>query len=503
MKILPKVISAFFVFKKFQAQSFLFKPSHAHYPGASLNSFSSSILNFYSAVSTQTLKMTHDTKPAMHVSISSAFDGGNGKLLKVVDHTVYVNIEKDPFTTLEDKAHFQYFSFRSTVQMDSNDLNEYTTKTMKYVLANAGESSYPAAWEGSTVFYSKTPFEPDSWRRILNTSYDASKGELSWTFDHGKSSSSVYFSYFPPYSYCRHLSLISKCEASSSATVFSLGQSLEGRELECVKVGTGKHICWIIHRQHPGETMAEFYAEGLLERLLGLNTCGAVDGKVKEVLQKFTFYIVPNMCPDGGVRGHLRTNLIGSNLNREWTSSGSKEDGTFYDAPTLERSPEVYYVLRKMDETGVDAFLDVHGDEELPFNFLAGSEGCSNWCKRLEVLHGAFLSKYSEVNSDMQAFVAYEPEEPGKGRTNVCSNQIAIRFDCLAATLEQPFKDCKSNTDPERGWNPARAKMLGASVLEPLSYVEPYLRKESDFWTAGAFGPDEKYIRPTSNYKSL
>jgi len=41
-------------------------------------------------------------------------------------------------------------------------------------------------------------------------------------------------------------------------------------------------------------------------------------------------------------------------------------------APTLERSPEVYHTLKAMDKTGVDVFVDVHGDEALPFNFIAG-----------------------------------------------------------------------------------------------------------------------------------
>ena len=30
-------------------------------------------------------------------------------------------------------------------------------------------------------------------------------------------------------------------------------------------------------------------------------------------------------------------------------------------------------VRNKMDETGVDLYIDVHGDEEIPFNFLAGA----------------------------------------------------------------------------------------------------------------------------------
>jgi len=213
------------------------------------------------------------------------------------------------------------------------------------------------------------------------------------------------------------------------------------------------------------------------------------------VLKLYRFFIVPNINPDGSVRGHLRTNAGGQNLNREWCSSGS------YEAPTLERSPEVYHVLKKMDETGVDMFLDVHGDEELPFNFFAGAEGCSNWSKRLETLQGAFVAKYSRTNSDMQIPVSYEPEEPNQAKLNICSNQIAVRFDCCALTLEMPFKDCFSNPDPERGWNAARASMLGSSALEALAYVAPYLRSQDEFWTA--FGEKDKYVRPTDDYQSL
>jgi len=372
---------------------------------------------------------------------------------------------------------------------------------VKYVLANAGEASYACAWDGSTTFASTSYSDPHSWNRKIDTTYDASTGELSWNHEH-TDSSPIYFAYFPPYSYERHLELISKCASSPYTNeVISLGQTLDGREMECVTAGTGDKVCWIIHRQHPGESMAEYYAEGLLERLLGLQTGYSVDGMVKNVLDMYTFYIVPSMCPDGAFRGHLRTNADGHNLNREWCPTGSKDDGTFYDAPTLERSPEVYHVLNKMDETGVDAFLDVHGDEELPFNFLAGGEGCSNWSPRLKALQGAFLAKYSGTNSDMQVPVSYDPEESGLGRMNVCSNQVGSRFDCLSTTLEMPFKDCLSNPDPERGWNPARSKMLGASVLEAFFYVGPHLRKEGDFWKA-AFTEEDKYVRPSSNYKS-
>ena len=37
--------------------------------------------------------------------------------------------------------------------------------------------------------------------------------------------------------------------------------------------------------------------------------------------------------------------------------------------------PQVYHVMKAMEATGCDLFVDVHGDEELTYNFIAGNEG--------------------------------------------------------------------------------------------------------------------------------
>jgi murein tripeptide amidase MpaA len=325
-------------------------------------------------------------------------------------------------------------------------------------------------------------------------------------------------SYFPPFSYERHLDLVSRC--AEYASVESLGQTLDGREIDCVMVGEGNLTCWIIHRQHPGETMAEHYAEGLLTRLLGLDSQGEVDDEVKKLLSMYKFCIVPCMCLDGVVRGHLRTNGCGANLNREWATK------RFYKAPTLERSPEVYHVLNKMDETvscvytvagaehrsqsrvltsflvlqGVDCFLDIHGDEELPFNFLAGATLVPNWDKRMESLHGAFAAAYTRANPDMQKKYGYPPAESPElvlEYMNVATNQVANRFNCLGLTLEMPFKDCLTNSDPEYGWTPKRSRELGASVLGPLEYIHQYLRAEGEFWTQ--LPDDDAYVKTTND----
>lgn len=54
--------------------------------------------------------------------------------------------------------------------------------------------------------------------------------------------------------------------------------------------------------------------------------------------------------------------------------------------------------------------------------------------------------------------------------------QIGQRFDCLALTLEMPFKDSADLPDPRVGWSAGRAKRLGAAVLGAILEVSPLLR---------------------------
>ena len=91
---------------------------------------------------------------AAQVSISDAFDGGNIQLQEITQtsgntYTVKLEIKPDVFTELEQKSHFQYFAFRSTV----SDLPTDETATVTYSIENASEASYAVAWEDSTTCY--------------------------------------------------------------------------------------------------------------------------------------------------------------------------------------------------------------------------------------------------------------------------------------------------------------------------------------------------------------
>lgn len=446
------------------------------------------------------------------LSITDSFDGGNIKFLsqsqliqpdpsnpRIVECTISLQIKPDVFTESEQTNHLQYFAFRSFVSGLGNGDKNIDSITVHYEIVNAQSTSYPSAWPNTAVFYttrSLEMYDDDSWKRNLTSDYR--NGKLAWTQSY-TANGPIFFAYYPPYTYSRHVKLISDCSEQFSRasliefnpSIESLGQTTEGREMECISLGKGKLTAWIIHRQHPGETMAEFYAEGLLHRLFGLDTDSEadLDEITNRMLTRYRLHIVPCMCPDGAVRG---CNGVGANLNREWSTM----DG--YEAPTLSRSPEVYAVLNKMNATGCDFFLDVHGDEELPYVFFNAPVLTPKWGERMERLSGYFISCYQRANWDVQKEYGYLPPENKEStiRTmNKASKQVSNRFDCLGLTLEMPYKDCVSNSDPEYGFSPRRAKQLGRNLVEALDDVSSYLRAEGNFWSE--FRVDDRFVVPS------
>ena len=223
--------------------------------------------------------------------------------------------------------------------------------------------------------------------------------------------------------------------------------------------GEGKKVIWLTARQHPGESMAEWFMEGFIERLLDED-----DGAARALLNSAVFYLVPNMNPDGSVRGHLRTNAVGTNLNREWQT------------PSMEKSPEVYLVREKMFATGVDLHLDIHGDEALPFNFVAGGEGNPNYNDKIKSLENQFKDILLAITPEFQDEQGYDKDEPGQANLTVGSSWVGNEFNCLAFTIEMPFKDNDLLPDHSFGWSDARSSLFGRDVLTAVYQVVNDLR---------------------------
>ncbi len=376
----------------------------------------------------------------MHITAN--FDAGNIDVISLEDRK---NIQLAIRPDVGDEF-FQWFNFRL-----SGEIGE------QYVLniVNAGEASYLEGWEN---YQAVASYDREHWFR-LPTSYKDGKLTIVAELE----CDTIQIAYFAPYSYERHQDLLAAVQTHPLVSLEHLGETLDKRDLTLVKIGNGdsnndvnKRNIWITARQHPGETMAEWLVEGLLYSLLDSDNATA-----KLLLEKANFYIVPNMNPDGSVRGHLRTNAVGTNLNREWLN------------PSLEKSPEVFHVINKMEATGVDFFYDVHGDEALPYVFLAGSQGTPSYNDRLARLRDKFSDVLKLASADFQSEFGYDIDAPGTANMTIATHWVAERFDCLANTLEMPFKDNDNVPDADTGWSPERSIKLGeASLVAMLAVVD-------------------------------
>jgi murein tripeptide amidase MpaA len=250
----------------------------------------------------------------------------------------------------------------------------------------------------------------------------------------------------------RHHDLVAEAAASEGVSCRTLGTTLDGQAIDCLEMGDGKTQVWLYARQHPGESMAEWWIEGALERL-----CDPEDAVARKLRAQATFHIVPNMNPDGSRRGHLRTNAVGVNLNREWHE------------PSMEKSPEVFLVRRAMDETGVHFAMDVHGDEAIPAVFLAGFEGIPSITERQLDLFHRYRDTLAARTPDFQTKRGYPVAPEGKANLTMSTNQVAERFGAVAMTLEMPFKDNDDLPDPHHGWSPARSMQLAKDCLATLA----------------------------------
>ena len=368
--------------------------------------------------------------------VTSQFDGGNIEVVSCEQPTnIQLRIRPD-----HQSEFLQWFYFRVT------GVNQ---KQCLLRILNAGDASYTRGWEGYRVVAS---YDREFWFRV-DTFYE--DGELC--IQHQPAYDSVYYAYFAPYSMEKHASLLAVAQTSPRAALANLGITLDGQDLDMLVIGEpaeDRKVAWVIGRQHPGETMAEWWMEGFISRLLD-----GSDPVSRELLKRMVFYVVPNMNPDGSRRGHLRTNAAGANLNREWRDA------------SMERSPEVYLVRQQMHETGVDFSLDVHGDEGLPYNFIASSEGVASWTPERQALLDEYKSELARINPDFQTEFGYPVTPPGKANLAMCTNYIGETFGALSMTLEMPFKDTVDTPNLMQGWSPERAEHLGASNVEAIYRV--------------------------------
>ncbi|GFM29896.1 M14-type cytosolic carboxypeptidase [Novosphingobium sp. PY1] len=367
------------------------------------------------------------------IQITSAFDSGNIEVLSIDGTEARLAIRRD-----HESDFYQWFHFR----VSGAQGREVTLR-----ITGLNGSAYPMGWASYNAAVSE---DRRFWGRAAGQ-WDESRDGGTLTITYRPSGDLAWFAYFAPYSMERHHDLVARIAAADGVAYSCLGTTLDGQPVDCLEIGDGPVHVWLYARQHPGESMAEWWMEGALDLL-----ADPASSVGRELRRRCRLHVVPNANPDGSRRGHLRTNAAGVNLNREW------------DEPSAGRSPEVLAIRKAMDTSGVDFAMDVHGDEAIPAVFLAGFEGIPSLKPEQKEGYDRYAALLERRTPDFQSKLGYPVARPGKGNLAMSTNQLAERFGCVAMTLEMPFKDHNPAADPKQEWSPERSMQLGRDCLGAL-----------------------------------
>ncbi len=372
------------------------------------------------------------------IKISSDFDHGNIDCLDASDASnIRLKIKPDGKADF-----FQWFIFR---------VEGAAGAPLTMHILNADGASYIAGWRDYRAVAS---YDGETWFRV-DTAFDG----RTLTIEHTPEADAVQYAYFGAYPTTRYRDCIARVKQSSLVEAKVLGETLDRQAIDYFRIGEGPRQLWVIARQHPGEDMGSWWAEGFLDRLTE-----ETDDTAKALRAAATLHVIPCMNLDGVRRGHLRTNAAGIDLNRAWQNA------------SMDKSPEVFVVREKMRATGVDFFLDAHGDEAIPNNFLDCATGIPSWNDRHRSLFDRYSTLLLEASDDFQTKDGYPAPPPGAANLAIATNYVAETWNCLSMTLEMPFKDADVNPDPVHGWSPQRCQNFARDHINVMAQIVDELR---------------------------
>ena len=114
---------------------------------------------------------------------------------------------------------------------------------------------------------------------------------------------------------------LARIRAHRLVDISTIGKTVEGRDLEIVRVGNpnAPYRVFLRARAHPWEPAGNWIVQGLIDRLL------RSDEQAKTFLDRYCVYVMPMANKDGVARGRTRFNLRGMDLNRNWDKPADAE----------------------------------------------------------------------------------------------------------------------------------------------------------------------------------
>lgn len=349
-------------------------------------------------------------------------ESGNASLSACSKTAVEIEIDPDPVLATRQWFHFTLRAPPGTCVR----------------IVNAGSSTYPAGWVDSVVW----ACAPEGNWQPLELCY--LNGTASFT--HGACGQEAAYALFPPYTAGRLECLAQRARARGGVDIAG---GFEGQALRFALGDSDPSAkqFWVICGQHGGEHPAMWFAEGLMDWLLGR----------RQLPAGVRFHVVPVANPGGMRAGHLRTNPQGQDPNRFWGEP--------------EVCPQVESLVAEMERTGVDLLIDVHTDFEMGCVYLDVLDEWMHTARPLVAMREGFERELARRSPD----VAHGRRYPWSAvpaaelLAGMCAPAIERRYGAASITLELPIGRYV-RADGGRGiWTPDHSRALGSASAAVLA----------------------------------
>ena len=195
---------------------------------------------------------------------------------------------------------------------------------------------------------------------------------------------SLYVARLEPYRLSDLERMIARIRRSPLVSVTKIGATVQGRDLEMIRVGDAEAPCRVLlrGRAHPWEAGGNWAIQGLIDRLL------KGDADAARFLKRYCLYVMPMANKDGVVHGRTRFNQLGADLNRKW--------GQPADAAIAPENAALEGWLTTMIDRGKPPHLviDLHNDSFGQLHVTRLDIGLQDYLKRMDVFE-AMLRRHT------------------------------------------------------------------------------------------------------------
>jgi murein tripeptide amidase MpaA len=256
-------------------------------------------------------------------------------------------------------------------------------------------------------------FDNENWRTVESAEWLTDPSRIRIRIPAGESTQ-LWVARQPPYSFSRLERLLDELDDRPSLARETIARTPEGRPLELLTITEPtppgdearpeeeKRVVWLMARQHSWESGTSWALEGALRFLV------SDDPAAQRERTQTIYKILPMPDPDGVVRGGVRFNHNGYDLNRNW------------DTATPEKMPEITAMGRAMRDwldsgRAIDLFLTLHNTESS--SYVSGALDRSPDKEMAQYIHNQ-LTERTHFHSPKGLRDSLE-EAPAEGRQTV------------------------------------------------------------------------------------